>query len=195
MEVVLIRHFKTVGNLEGRYIGSTDEPVVQKEAAEEVRKKYPEVETLVSSPMKRCLQTAELIYGRQPDIVCELLREKDFGKFEGKNHEELKEEPKYQEWLDSGGALPFPEGEAQEHFQSRSVKGFNLMTDSLIEEECEKAAFVVHGGTIMAILSEYVAGSLFYDWQVPNGDGYIVRIDEAAWKAGRKKIVEFERLW
>ena len=63
MKIYLIRHGKTKGNLEERYIGRTDEPLC--EAGRENLKKYqyPQVESMgLTSPMKRCMQTAETIY-------------------------------------------------------------------------------------------------------------------------------------
>lgn len=59
MKIYLIRHGKTKGNLEERYIGRTDEPLC--EAGRENLKKYqyPQVEMVFTSPMKRCMQTAE----------------------------------------------------------------------------------------------------------------------------------------
>ena len=52
MKIYLIRHGKTKGNLEERYIGRTDEPLC--EAGRENLKKYqyPQVEMVFTSPMK-----------------------------------------------------------------------------------------------------------------------------------------------
>jgi len=49
--------------------------------------------------------------------------EMDFGAFEGHNYQELSGDPAYQRWIDSGGTLPFPEGESREEFIRRSVAG------------------------------------------------------------------------
>ena len=55
MDVYLIRHGKTKGNLEGRYIGTTDEPLCEegKQSLMQMAdaKKYPAVEALFVSPM------------------------------------------------------------------------------------------------------------------------------------------------
>ena len=61
--------------------------------------------------MKRCLETAALIYPNLSMDTNVLLRECDFGKFENKNYHELSEVKEYQEWIDSNGTLPFPNGE------------------------------------------------------------------------------------
>lgn len=146
--------------------------------------------------MLRCVQTAKLIYGREPDLLCADLAEKDFGRYEGKNFEELRMDTEYMKWLESGGTLPFPAGEAEEAFILRSRRGFETMMDLLLKTECRSAAFLIHGGTIMAILSGYAAKKKgFYDWQTENGNGYSIRLDENSWKAGKKEIMEMERLW
>ena len=102
MRLYLIRHSLTAGNLERRYIGRTDEGLC-KEGMELLRSRtYPEAEAVFVSPMKRCVQTAELIYPEQTYVVVEELAECDFGKFENRNYEELSGMPEYQAWIDSG---------------------------------------------------------------------------------------------
>lgn len=114
--ILLIRHGRTAGNLEKRYIGGqSDEPLCPQGISEllEYRKRgyYPAVDQVCSSDMRRCLETAHLIYGSQETAVFFGLRECDFGLFEGKSYEQLKNCRSYQYWLDSGGTIPFPEGE------------------------------------------------------------------------------------
>ena len=73
MRLYLIRHSLTAGNLERRYIGRTDEGLC-KEGMELLRSRtYPEAEAVFVSPMKRCVQTAELIYPEQTYVVVEEL--------------------------------------------------------------------------------------------------------------------------
>ena len=191
MKIWLIRHFRTQGNVERRYIGRTDEPILlEKNASISC-----DPQKVISSPLLRCRQTAKALFGRNPDVICEELREMDFGRFEGKNFEDLKEDPGYQQWLDSNGTLPFPEGEGQEAFLLRTRRAFEQQMDTLLAEDCKEAAFVVHGGTIMAILSEYaVTPKSFYDWQVSNGSGYVAVAEENTLRQGRKQLTEIERL-
>ncbi len=62
MRMYLIRHSITYGNTLGRYIGTTDEPLCQ-EGVELLQKKiYPGVDAVYASPLKRCTETAEIIY-------------------------------------------------------------------------------------------------------------------------------------
>ena len=108
MRVVLIRHSKTAGNLKGRYIGTTDEPLCEEGIRLLEGKNYPAAELVYVSPMKRCRETASLIYPTLTQREEPLLRECDFGDFENKNYLELNGNPDYQAWVDSGGTLPFP---------------------------------------------------------------------------------------
>lgn len=66
IELVLIRHGATKANEERRYLGRTDEELSEKgKAALRLKKEqlmYPAVDILYGSPMKRCRQTAELLY-------------------------------------------------------------------------------------------------------------------------------------
>lgn len=194
MKIYFIRHFKTKGNTEKRYIGRTDEPLCE-EANSGEQKRYPSAEAIVVSPMKRCRQTAERIYPGQEQILCDDLRECDFGLFEGKCYEELKDVVAYQEWLSSRGTRPFPKGEAHEAFKARCVSGFTRILDRLVVSGCGTAAVVVHGGTIMAILEQFdKEGREFYHWQVKNGEGYCASLDESEWEQGKRYLMEIEKL-
>lgn len=193
MKIRLIRHFATAGNLERRYIGRTDEPILAPAPGKQGSLGMSEY--IVSSPMLRCRQTVEVLFGREPDAVCSLLCETDFGTFEGKNYEELKEDPDYQRWLDSNGTIAFPGGEGRAAFAERTCRGFEEMIGRLIGLGCQDAAFVVHGGTIMAVLSNYAKESgSFYDWQTANGTGFLAELDEAEWLSGKKRLTEIETL-
>lgn len=172
MEVILIRHGKTKGNLEKRYIGVTDEPLTEKGVCELKQFKYPDADIIISSPMLRCVQTAEIIYGKY-DYVIEGLQECNFGLFENKSFEDLKNNKYYQKWIDSGGKLQFPNGESMDSFSKRCVNAFNNAVKKF--EKTNRLAFVVHGGTIMAIAEKYLAGD-FYDYHLKNGEYMVLSL-------------------
>ena len=189
MKIYLIRHGKTKGNLEERYIGRTDEPLC--EAGRENLKKYqyPQVEMVFTSPMKRCMQTAETIYPGQQYQCIEELRESDFGAFEGHTYKELSGDVRYQAWIDSGGTLPFPGGESREGFKYRSLTGFQKAVTQCIRKNVDTAALVIHGGTIMNIMEEYAdRHRTFYEWHVKNGGGYLAELEPALWQKGRREL-------
>lgn len=176
MRIIFIRHGKTAGNLEKRYIGRTDEPLCETGAAEIGLRDYPDCEIVISSPMKRCIQTAEMIYPGKNITVCNDLRECDFGDFEGRNYIELNGNIVYQKWIDSNGKMPFPNGESHEKFTDRCAAAFENMIGSF--SEYSAISFVLHGGSIMAILEKYAVPKRgFYDYQVKNGCGFLTEFD------------------
>ena len=176
MRTVFIRHGLTAGNLKKRYIGSTDEPLCGEGIARLKMQEYPRCEVLVCSPMKRCLQTAELIFPGQEIVTDSALRECDFGDFEGRNYAELSGNADYQGWIDSGGALPFPNGEVPQDFRERCTSAFGRLVSRF--GSSQSLAFVVHGGTIMSIFEKYaVPRRDYFGWYCENGCGYICEWD------------------
>lgn len=179
IECYLYRHGKTKGNEEGRYLGRTDESLSEEGKKALREKRMPPAEAVFSSPKKRCQETAALFFPGQCRIIVPDLRECDFGIFENKNWRELSGNPAYQKWIDSGGTLPFPGGESGEGFQKRCREAFLEVLAFCKREGIERAALVIHGGTIRSILSawgEPVRG--FYDWNPKNGGGYRIRVKE-----------------
>ncbi len=212
IRLTLIRHGATLSNKEGRYLGKTDESLNRKgiRALEKAVAdgNYPVADLLFSGPMKRCLETAQILYPGQTPIRIPEWTEMDFGAFEGHNYKELSGDPAYQNWIDSGGTLPFPEGESREEFIRRSVAGYEDMLHHIkmmwkenpAFEQCNRdmeqrdpesirrgeseagdirarntgirsVSAVVHGGTIMALLSHFLGGE-YFDYQVKCGQGY-----------------------
>ena len=108
-EIILIRHGKTYGNTLGRYIGITDEELClegrEELAALRESGQYRSIrpDLVYVSPLRRCRQTAELLFPGVPQEICRDFRECDFGEFENKNYKELSGNPAYQAWVDSGG--------------------------------------------------------------------------------------------
>ena len=172
MIINFIRHGKTKGNLEKRYIGRTDEPLCEAGINGLKSIAYPDCGIVVTSPMKRCVQTATLIYPDRKIVTYDDLRECDFGDFEGKNHSELSSDEAYQKWLDNGGLGAFPNGENSENFRERSFSGFmKAVSDN---KSVNTISFVVHGGTIMSILEKLaVPHKEFYDYMTENAHGFI----------------------
>lgn len=193
MELYLIRHWKTKGNLEKRYIGTTDEPILSGSERDLWEKRLhrilADVRCVAVSPMKRCRESAELLFPGKKQEVCDAFRECDFGQFENRNYEELKNRPEYQRWIDSGGMEAFPGGESRERFAGRCVEGFVQKVTELQERKIERAAFVVHGGTIMAIL-EWLDHKQrpFYHWQAENGAVFYVRTEREILRGTCKEI-------
>lgn len=179
VEIVLIRHGKTEGNKEKRYIGRTDQPLSEEGIAgiKENLGRYPSVEKVYASPMKRTRQTAELIYpGQAPELV-DGLREMDMGVFEGKNHAELKNRPSYILWVATRGKISIPGGESMKNFGKRTMDAFTQVLGDMQAEGIKRSAVVAHGGTIMSIVSQ-LADDDYYKYMVNNGAGFRLTLDD-----------------
>ena len=156
--IIFIRHAKTQGNIEKRYIGKTNEPLCADgvKQAEALFKsgKLPHPDFLISSPYLRCTQTAEMLY---PGVAYEIdddLRECDFGMFEGKTHEELLSNPEYTTWIEACCMQDIPDGESVTAFKRRCCAAF--METVRTKPDGATIVFVIHGGCIMAILEHFV---------------------------------------
>lgn len=185
--IYLIRHGLTAGNEEKRYIGKTDQPLSLRGVDFLKGKIAPPADEIVVSPMLRCRQTAELLFpGREYQII-EDFRECDFGTFEGKNYLELSDDPDYIAWIESNGKNMFPRGEDPKKFRKRCVDAFREYMNRLSPDRT--VAFIVHGGTIMAISEAFDrAQKDFYEYSLPNGEGI-----EADWENGILTLGR--RLW
>lgn len=168
--VIFIRHGATAGNLEKRYIGRTDEPLCPFgiEQVKQLRKENFWPDMLFASPMFRTRQSAELLFPEREPILLDAMRETDFGIFEGKTAAELSDDPDYQRWLDSFCLAPVPGGEAVADFKARCCAAFSAAMEQV--PEGNSAAFVVHGGVIMAIMEAFAQPKGdFYDYHIGNG--------------------------
>ena len=189
IKIWLIRHGMTEGNRHQRYIGVTDEPLCP-EGIERLKNiTYPKPQAIFVSPLRRCQETAEILFPGQKVRIIDQLAECNFGEFENKNYKELSDDPRYQAWIDSNGIMAFPGGESKEECAVRNLEGFQRAVTTCIRENISEAALVVHGGTIMNIMEEYAdIQKPFYEWHVRNGGGYEVELDENLWKNGRKQL-------
>lgn len=76
--------------------------------------------------MIRCRETAEILFPGKRFRIIDQLAETDFGDFENKNYRELAGNPQYQQWVDSGGNLPFPGEKAEKNSAGGLWKGFSV---------------------------------------------------------------------
>ena len=156
MELILIRHGTTQGNLEKRFIGTLDVPLLP-QGEELARRVGP---TLPGVPM----------------TVVDELRESDFGPFEGKNHEELKDDPLYQAWIGMGEHPDFanmPVGESAQQVTDRVSRGLEKVAADAAARGCARVGVVSHGGALMSLLTKYGRPErAYYGWMCPNCGGF-----------------------
>lgn len=169
----LIRHGKTAGNRERRYMGGrTDEGLLPEEKRLLSEKTPPDVAQVFVSPMIRCIETAQILFPKHELIVIPEFREMDFGVAEYRNHEEMNGIDWYQRFIDTNGESGFPEGETLAEFSRRTLTGVPRLGTPK-----EDIALVIHGGTIMALMDAWSEPHEdFYHWMTGNGAGWTGRI-------------------
>lgn len=187
-QIYLIRHGFTQGNMEKRYIGRTDLPLTDESnrSLREMREKfkYPYAGAYFSAPHMRCKQTVSTLYPDAKIIEIPDFRECNFGMWEERTAEELKDEPMFEAWLGGNGTPP--NGESGADFFTRVCAGFEKVVEGMMKTGTLSSVIVLPAGAIVSILSNYglpKAGAL--DWMCDQGCGYAIRIQPQLWTSGR----------
>lgn len=176
----LIRHGMTEGNENGQYIGHTDLKITTNGIIELENLKnegiYPKSDLVFSSPLSRAVDTAKIIYPDKEILINHNFKEIDFGEFEGKTPNDLKDRQDYADWL--AGKLPSaPGGEAAADFAARLCTGIGETVKYMMSNDCYSAAIVMHGGAIMTLLAvAALPRRKMSEWACGNGRGYTISI-------------------
>lgn len=185
--ISLVRHARTRGNLEKRYVGWTDEPIVEK--------KLPVIDAKKSlvygSDLIRCQQSAKGYYPHAEFIAMEALRESNFGDYEMATYEDLKDKPLYRRWIEEPEKYSPPNGENLVQMSERIARGIQSIP------QARQWDFVIHGGTIRALLVRYSPQpSAFWDWHITHDERYILTFDSfEQFKEGHRcKSLSVERI-
>lgn len=175
MQIYLFRHGQTPGNAASRYLGVTNEPLSQ-QGIETARAagSDPTVEEVLVTPLLRTQMTAAILFPKARQRVCPGLREMDFGVFEGRSAREMSDDPDFRWWVEQTRCMgPCPHGEARMVFQHRVCAAFRREVEKAMEANAERLYLVVHGGTIMSIMSRFARPEAdYFDWRLGNCQGY-----------------------
>jgi len=185
-----IRHGDISETLKGKYIGTTDVPLSEEGKSKLVEYDskyiYPGTQVVFTSPLKRCTETANIIYPQQNPIVIEQLSECCFGEWENKSAEELKDNPDFEKWLAASTDVKPPRGESGADFTRRVCEIFEQIVEGMMKTNHTEAVVVTHGGVIMTLLAVYgLPQAKPFDWIMDNGFGYSVRINPMLWQRDR----------
>ena len=205
MRALLIRHGKTQGNSERRYIGVTDEPLSD-EGRAEVERVRPDssLKLVYVSPLLRARQTASILFPQAEQRVIPDLRETDFGVFEGRSADEMFDDADYREWVDGMCLGTCPGGESRAEFSERACSAFlsildmeqRITPEKKRGSDSEDLIIVSHGGTQMAILERWGRPARdYYDWQRPCGCGWklsLKKSEKTASEAGKMTAAEHD---
>lgn len=189
----LIRHGAISPTLMGRYIGVTD-VALSEEGKKDIQKldstmDYPYAKIVFTSPLKRCVETARLIYPNSEPLVIDQLSEYHFGEWENCSADELKGNENFAKWLAGDNSVKPPRGESNADFTRRICIMFESIVDGLIKTGNTDAAIITHGGVMNTLLAVYgLPQAKPFDWACDNGYGYSLRVTPALWM--RDKVAE-----
>ncbi|MCD7797325.1 MAG: histidine phosphatase family protein [Clostridiales bacterium] len=185
------RHGLTKGNLNAQYIGHTDLPLTTDSISEikkiKAHRHYPRVDAVFSSPLKRCKDSAKLMFPEHNILVIDDFIEYNFGEFEGLTAEDLKDNEDFKEWLhgDINSRVPF--GESNAEFIHRCCAAFEKVVDGCIKTGTQNVAVVGHAGVLMTLLACYALPEApTAHWQMDPGYGYKLRITPSLWMQSAK---------
>ena len=189
--VYLFRHGLTKGNINAQYIGHTDYPLtmdsIQTLKNIKARCHYPQVEAVFSSPLKRCLDSANIMFPKNNPLVINDLIEYNFGEFEECTAEDLKDNEDFRQWLHGDIHAKPPYGESNAEFIERVCSAFEKIVEGLMRTGTQTAAIVGHAGVLMTILSCYgLPEAPMAHWQMDAGYGFKLRITPSLWMQANK---------
>lgn len=163
IRLILIRHGLTAANTERRYTGRRSDPPLSEQGKRELqirREKglYPPADVLYTGALRRCTDTARLLYPMLVPVSLPALDERDFGVFEGKSYDQLREDSAYRQWIDSGGTVPPPGGESEQEFTVRLTGALRTIAEDALRTQPRTAAVITHGGCIQNLLNRAADG-------------------------------------
>lgn len=184
MDIYVVRHGLTAWNVEKKYLGWTNQSLIQSEKHQlDLLKNYVkdiEFDACFSSDLIRCVETFSYLCPNRQPILDTRLRELNFGEWEGKTYETLKENHHYQQWLKDWETIAPPKGESLVEFKVR----INAFLKELLTTHHQKILIVTHGGVIRYMLSLLIKDLSFWDVPIKNNKGYVlhtVRNDKGEW--------------
>lgn len=189
--IYLFRHGLTKGNLNAQYIGHTDLPLTTDSISSlrniKAHEHYPRVDAVFSSPLKRCADSAKIMFPENNVLVIDDFIEYNFGEFEGLTAEELKDNEDFKNWMHGDIHASTPFGESNAQFAQRICAAFEKVIDGCVKTGTENIAIVGHAGVLMTILSCYALPEApMAHWQMDAGYGYKLRLTPSLWMQAKK---------
>ncbi len=185
--ISVIRHGLTEANEKGIYIGTTDYSLSEAGKRQLYDKldeyEYPRVQRVYSSPLKRCMETTEILFPDSEKMVVDNLREMNFGDFEEKSVEELINREDYKKWLKGGADNPPPNGETLQNLVVRTYRALNEIIRNMMSEDIFEAAIVTHAGVLSNMLSCFGVPKVKpTDLKCDAGEGYEILVTAQFWQ-------------
>lgn len=181
-----IRTGKTSPGPRDRCVGQLDLPL-SAEGEEELRSlrsryRYPAVQTVYTSPLERCVATADILYPHVYTRIAGDLIDMNLGDFEGRSYRELGEDDAFRLWVGDSRNNPPPGGEGTESFTARVIAATRGIFRDMMDEKLTNVAVIAHSGVIMTLLAAIgLPRAPIQQWAVGNGAGYTLLFTPQMW--------------
>lgn len=165
MKFYFIRHWRTKFNLSGTMVKNYDDADIIDEKPvdweQKVGKYIPNRDYILSSPVKRCIQTCEMLFGKKPTATA-----KDFGEFDcsgiGKRKFWEMTEKEFSKFV------PLTAKDMEE----RGNAIFNLLTNCLENEHITDCVVISHGMLIRYFYHYLTGNKEITPFKVINSEGF-----------------------
>ncbi|ELP90503.1 phosphoglycerate mutase, putative [Entamoeba invadens IP1] len=144
--LIFVRHGETEWNNKKVIQGCTDIPLSEKgrQQAFELSKRIPEnVDVIYTSPLKRALETANIISEGKEVVISQDLIEPNFGSWEGKEFNSIGD-MSAKEFVECTNGIPLGDAGNTVHTLSQTILGF---LNSLVQTYENKTVMLVSHGT------------------------------------------------
>ncbi len=140
---------------------------------------YPKTDIYVSSPLKRCIQTFDILYPEETIYkINENFKEIFFGDIEGKPFSHIENFEQYFEKIFKNENIT--NNELFNDFEKRVLKGLKEVINDLQTNNFESATIICHSMVIRAILKKAYNLEVITVKTLPppkNGKAYLLEID------------------
>jgi broad specificity phosphatase PhoE len=175
VEIVLVRHGETEWSRSGQHTSRTDLPLIE-EGRERAEALAPllarwDFSLVLTSPLRRARETCELAGFADRAVICEDLREWDYGDYEGLTTPQIRERrPDWSLWRDG-----CPNGEQPDEVGARADRGLERLRSG--------------GGNALAFAHGHIFRVIAARWiELPASGG-----GRLALRAGAMCVIGFER--
>ncbi len=152
--ITLIRHAPLASNCEDLFIGTFEESITAegiaaaRQLAQEIT--FREFDTIYSSPLSRCIETAQHLFPNCEITIDDNLVERHLGEWEGQRKSQLRlQHPSA--FLASGKLSPYFTPPGGETIENVIVRASQFLSN--VSRAGENAAVVTHNGVIRVIRS------------------------------------------
>lgn len=206
--ILLLRHGSTEANEKFLYCGRTDISLTDKgkkdllEKSKHYQKRldlYQKSDAVnvkyFTSGMKRTNETVEILFNTRNYVCLPSVQEINFGIYEMKSYEELKDRPDYKEWISGDYYSNVPkDGESGNQMKERVLSAFDKLSNELAAEpEDMTYVLVCHGGVIAAVMEHLFPDEdkNLYEWQPKRGCGYLLTYSDTGDEKSRFSSYEY----